>query len=93
MKLMDTKEKKLINKVALHICFLFFTASIEQAIQNEHDKTLHFTRVEKKKKNETEENLTGWQKKKNMAHFVAISLTEHDTLREGTQTNYASDAW
>lgn len=31
--------------------------------------------------------------KKNMAHFVAISLTEHDTLREGTQTNYASDAW
>lgn len=47
----------------------------------------------KKKKNETEENLTGWQKKKNMAHFVAISLTEHDTLREGTQTNYASDAW
>lgn len=46
------------------------------------------------KKNETEENLTGWQKKKkNMAHFVAISLTEHDTLREGTQTNYASDAW
>lgn len=33
MKLMDTKEKKIINKVALHICFLFFTASIEQAIQ------------------------------------------------------------
>lgn len=71
----------------------FFTASIEQAIQNEHDKTLHFTRFER---SETEENLTGWQKKKkkkNMAHFVAISLTEHDRLREGTQTNYASNAW
>lgn len=66
----------------------FFTASIEQAIQNEHDKTLYFTRVER---NETGENVTGWQKKK--GHFVAISLTEHDTLREGTQTNYASDAW
>lgn len=85
------KRKKLINKVVLHICFLFFTASIEQAIQNEHDKTLHFTRVEKKKWDEGK--LNRLTEKKNMAHFVAISLTEHDTLREGTQTNYASDAW
>lgn len=49
----EYKREKRSNKIALHICFLlFYTASIEQAIQNEHDKTMCFTLAKKEERNE-----------------------------------------